>query len=128
MTFDEAEREVKKIQYPVTITFEKGTISHLLGALRLGMWLEEWCAGLVQTAIGTYDSHSLKWCWVVTDLINQIKEQTGETEEWKEYGECDVSIGNIGKWVATKCAEYEKEADEYFASQQARNDPTTEGS
>jgi hypothetical protein len=45
----------------VSIRVGKGFIPDILGALKLGIWLEDWCAGLDQTAGNCYDTQSLRW-------------------------------------------------------------------
>ncbi len=114
MTHQQTPFAAAQDQQLVTITIDKRFIPCLLGALRLGVWLEDWCACLVQSAIGTYDSHSRRWCNTIIHLIVSIKEQTGADQEWKEYAESDVTIEDIAKWVEAKCAEYSRALDEQY--------------
>ena len=93
------QEKVKKITIEVT----ERELSYLLGAIRLGVWLEDWCAGLAQTAINSYDTHSIKWCIRVLKILDEMKKQSKVTEEWKEYGEVDYAIDVIGKFVEEEC-------------------------
>jgi len=89
----------------VTIKLEKWSIKYLLGALRLGINAEDWCAGLTMTSINSYDTHSGKWIMRIAFLIDEIKRQTGEETEDMEYGECN-SLNDIQLMVNKKCKEY----------------------
>jgi hypothetical protein len=95
----------------VTITMERRRIPHLLGALRLGIWLEGACAELSHSAYQCYDSVSRRWCGDVADTIEAIKSQTGVSLEYKGDGE-DWSLKIIGTDVNTRCAELIKEDEE----------------
>ena len=98
------QEKVKKITIEVT----DRQLSYLFGAIRLGVWLEDWCAGLSQTAINTYDTHSYKWCMPVLKVLDDMKKESGVTEEWKEYGDSDYAIGLIGKYVEKECEKNNK--------------------
>lgn len=39
----------------------------------------------------------------VLRILDDMKKESGITEEWKEYGECDYPIGHIGKFVEEEC-------------------------
>jgi len=95
----------------ITIEVTDRELSYLFGAIRLGVWLEDWCAGLSQTAINTYDTHSYKWCMPVLRILDDMKKESGITEEWKEYGECDYAIEHIGKFVGEECKKNCKDWD-----------------
>lgn len=60
-------------------------------------------AGLSQTAINTYDTHSYKWCMSVLKVLDDMKKESGVTEEWKEYSESDYAIELLGKFVEEEC-------------------------
>lgn len=91
--------KVKKITIEVT----DRELSYLFGAIRLGVWLEGWCAGLTQTVINSYDTHSYRWCIPVLKVLDDIKNKSGVKEERKEYGENEYSIKLIEKFVAKEC-------------------------
>lgn len=92
----------------VTIKLKAWQIPHLLGAARLGIWLEDWCGALVQTEINTYDTHSGKWILRLAYIIDQIKQQTGIETEYKEYGSAKGWLEEIEKWVDGQCKENER--------------------
>ncbi len=96
----------------VTITLTRHLIPCLLGAARLGIWLESWCAMMYWLALDHHDSGSMKWCNSVNRLTNEIKQQTGITEEYKEYGEAEQFIDIIEKFVGDECDRYHKESKE----------------
>jgi len=60
-------------QKVVVIKLKKWQIPRLLGAMRLGIWAEDWCAALVQSGINTYDTHSGMWIFSVGTIIDSIK-------------------------------------------------------
>jgi len=93
------QEKIKKITIEVT----DRELSYLFGAIRLGVWLEDWCAGLVQTAINSYDTHSIKWCVRVLKILDEMKKESGVTEEWREYGGDDYAIELLGKFVEEEC-------------------------
>lgn len=96
------------LEKEVIIKLKKWQIPYLLGAARLGIWCEDWCAGLIQTACNSYDTHSGKWILKVGYIIDLIKEQTGIKEEEKEYG-YDDALKNIEEWVNKQCKQNEEE-------------------
>lgn len=90
------------------IKLEKWQVPYLLGATRLGIRTEDWCAYLVQTCIGTYDTDSAKWILAVGHIIDSVKHQTGVTDEEKEYGYSDPleKIENMVNDVCDKNLKY----------------------
>ncbi len=102
----------KQHQETVTISLPKESISSLLGALRLGIWLENWCANLCMTGIGTYDSHSWRWSKHILNAMDLIKKQTGIQDEFKEYGECNGFLDEMADWVNKQCDQNMKSFEE----------------
>lgn len=98
------------LEKEATIKLKKWQIPYLLGAARLGIWCEDWCAGIIQTAINSYDTHSGRWIMKVGYILDQIKEQTGIKDEEKEYG-YDDALNAIQKWVDEECLKNEKASD-----------------
>lgn len=99
----------------VVIKLKAWQVPYLLGAARLGIWAEDWCASLTQTNVNCYDTHSGKWILKVGHIIQQIKEQTGEQKEDKEYAEEQMTLELIEKFVEEECqrnCEAWKEAEE----------------
>ena len=90
-------------QKVVVIKLKKWQIPRLLGAMRLGIWTEDWCAALVQSGINTYDTHSGMWIFSVGTIIDSIKKQTGVDKEDKEYGEYEQCLKEIEIWVDKQC-------------------------
>ncbi len=101
----------------VTISLNKKNIASMLGALRMGSWLENWCAGLTMASMGTCDTRSMRWRASIEFMIEQIKSQTGIQKEWKEYGENDAFINEMLKWVNERSATLSKEFDAYIEDQ-----------
>lgn len=97
----------------IVIRLKAWQIPYLLGSLKLGIWLEDWSASLIQSSIGTYDSHSARWIAKVVYIAQQIKEQTGIQEECKEYAESQEIIALIDKWVAEECKWNDEAIKEY---------------
>lgn len=95
------------LEKEVTIKLKKWQVPYLLGAVRLGIWNEDWCAGLVQTGINTYDTHSARWVGRVVFVIEQIKTQTGITQEETEHG-CKEVLSFIQKKIDEECIKNEK--------------------
>ena len=93
------QEKVKKITIEVT----DRELSYLFGAIRLGVWLEDWCACLSQTAVDTYDTHSSRWCIPVLWILKDMKKKSVIKEEWKESGESDYAIKLISKFVKNEC-------------------------
>ena len=94
------------------ITLNDWQISYLLGAARLGIWAESWCAELVMSGIGTCDTHSGKWILRVGKIIDQVKEQTGISEEDTEYGSKSAL-----DWVEKLVKSQSKKNDAYWEKQ-----------
>jgi hypothetical protein len=98
------------LEKEVTIKLKKWQIPYLLGAARLGIWNEDWCAGLIQTAINSYDTHSARLIMKVAYILDEIKKQTGITDEDKEYA-CNEAVNIIQKWVDEECLRNEKASE-----------------
>lgn len=94
----------KKIQEDkdVVIYLKDWQVPRLLGALRLGILLEDWCASIVQNSINTFDHHSERWTSSVDYIAKQIIEQSGVMDEETEYASSSV-LKYIGKWVGAQC-------------------------
>jgi hypothetical protein len=103
------EEKVKKI----TLELTDRQLSYLFGAIRLGVWLEDWCAGLSQTAVDTYDTHSFRWCMPILWILEDMKKQSGFSEEWKGNGESDYAIELIEKFVEKECKKNRSEWKKY---------------
>lgn len=86
----------------VIIHLKDWQVPRLLGALRLGILLEDWCASIVQNSINTFDHHSERWTSSVDYIAEQIAEQTGVMDEETEYASSAV-LKYIGKWVGAEC-------------------------
>lgn len=87
------------------ITFEAtdSELAELFGAIRLGVWLEDWCASLSQTAIESYDTNSYKWCMRVLRILDDLQIKSGIKSEWKEYAEGDYPINIFQQFVDEEC-------------------------
>ncbi len=96
--------EKKKVK--LTIVATEWELSELFGAIRLGVWLEDWCATLTQTAIDSYDTHSYKWCMRVLHQLEDMEKQTGITYESKEYAQDDWAVSLIEAFVDKKASEF----------------------
>lgn len=92
----------KQEEKQVTVKLGASQIPYLLGAARLGIWAESWCATYSQTEFGSYDTHSRRWILQVGYIIKQIKKQTGIKKENKEYGDKET-LGLIEKLVQKQC-------------------------
>lgn len=103
-------QKVKKSNkdHEVVIKLKAWQVENLLGAARLGIWAEHWCAVLVQSNINTYDTHSARWILSVGYIIDSIKAQTGVVEENKEYG-MTCMLEEIEQFVDAKSKQYEKQ-------------------
>lgn len=86
----------------VVIRLKDWQVPRLLGALRLGILLEDWCASIVQNSINTFDRHSERWTSSVDYIAKQIIDQTGVMDEETEYASSAV-LQYIGKWVGAQC-------------------------
>lgn len=116
----------------LTIKLRRWQIPFLLGALRLGIWNQDWSAALVQSSIGTYDTHAAKWILRVGSIIQQVKNQTGIADEHREYATKDT-LDWIANLVFKECAKNEKELARYYEEEnrkenvhQKDNDETIE--
>jgi hypothetical protein len=96
--------EEKKVK--LTIEATKWELSELFGAVRLGVWLEDWCATLTQAAIDSYDTHSYKWCMRVLHQLEKMEKQTGITYESKEYAQDEWAVTLIEAFVDKKAGEF----------------------
>lgn len=113
--------EIDDLEKEVVIKLKKWQVEKLLGAARLGIWAEDWCAALIQTNINSYDTHSGRWILRVGYVIDEIKKQTGVIEEDKEYGRTTSVLEDIDKWVNEQCkvnvdnwAQYEEEMHQEY--------------
>lgn len=107
------EKRVSDMNNPnakVAVKLEKWQIPYLLGAIRLGIFVEHWSASLTYS-IGCSDSHSLRWKNIVTDIITTIREQTGIDEEDTEHGLWYV--GAIGELVNKVAVSVEMDHNRY---------------
>jgi len=102
----------KTAQKEFTIKLKGWQITRLIGAARLGIQAEHWCAGLVQTGAGASDMESMKWISSVRYTIDEVKKQTKVKHEDRGYGEADGVIEEIDKWVNDKCEKNEKNLEE----------------
>ena len=82
----------KEQESEVIIKLKGWQIPYLLGACRLGIWAEDWCAVLMQTASGSYDTHSAKWIFKVSHIIDTIKQQSDFDIEETEYDDTNPEI------------------------------------
>jgi hypothetical protein len=92
----------------VTIKLEKWQVKHLIGAMRLGIWSQDWCATLVQT-ISVCDTDSLRWMANVNYLIEMITAQTGVSAEERGMYADNVTLNIIQGLVNKQCQQYELE-------------------
>lgn len=106
----------------VTITLQKWQVEYLLGAARMGIWVQHWSSNLAYNAGCFADTHAGKWMLNVGYIIDQIKKQTGIDSEYKEYGDSGF-VENISKLVERQCKEWDDEHkkgyEEEHGSQQA---------
>lgn len=114
------QKEQDPDEQEVTIKLKVWQVKHLLGASRLGIWAEDWCAALWQTAHDSYDTHSGKWMCRIGYIIDQIKSQTGVTEEDTEYGDAD-ELNTIQTLVNAQCIHNKDELDRFFEEQKCHN-------
>ena len=103
---------IKQLEENVMISIPKAYVPHLLGALRLGLRLENWCASLCMTEIGTYDSWSRHWSGNISHMINSTKEQTGVQDEFKAYGCSEGWLDEMSVWVDGQCRQNTKRFEE----------------
>lgn len=104
-------KDIDVSEEQVIIKLKRWQIPYLLGAARLGIWTEDWCAGLDQTRANCYDTHSARWICRIDYIIDLIKNQTEITDEYKEYGG-DWALGIIEEWVNEECKRNEELAAE----------------
>ena len=97
----------KEQESEVIIKLKGWQIPYLLGACRLGIWAEDWCAGLMQTASGSYDTHSNKWIFKVAHIIDTIKQQSDFDIEETEYGNDEV-LNAIDYLIDAQCVTNQK--------------------
>lgn len=90
----------------VNITLDEYLIKYLLGAVNLGITLEDLCA-YDAYSYGTVDTHSLKWQLKVLLLYQEIIKQTGVIEVYKEYGDWFDKTG-IAEYVSSNCKKREE--------------------
>lgn len=102
----------KEQESEVNIKLKGWQIPYLLGACRLGIWAEDWCAGLMQTASGSYDTHSAKWIFKVSDIIDTIKQQSDFDIEETEYGDEEV-LNAIDSLIDAQCVINEKNLENW---------------
>jgi hypothetical protein len=87
----------------VVINLERWRIPYLLGALRLGMRCEDWCAEQLQTPLGSYDTYSPRWIMKIAGIIKLISIQTGIEEEYRGSGYPEI-LNYIQKLINKDCA------------------------
>lgn len=97
---------MKEKEITLTLTAPKQYFSELFGAVRLGVWLEDWCATLEQCSIDTADTRSYKWCMRVLWMLEQMQDNTGVKSEWKEYAQSEWAVSIIEEFVDKKGWEY----------------------
>ena len=120
-------REVGNDEQEVVIKLKRGQIPYLLGAARLGILVQTWCARLWYAQAGRADEHLLDYRVSVGNTIKEIKEQTNIDEETAERGYLEV----IDDFVTDQCKTYEtegilrwyEEEGKQLAAEQSRNHP-----
>src|SRR3989338_2784596 len=90
----------------VTITLKKWQVEKLLGAARMGIWVEDWCFHLRCSDSGWTDTRSGKWILRVGYIIDQIKKQTRVDYEDKAYGRETSAARKIDELVFSQCEEW----------------------
>lgn len=94
----------------ITIKATETEFENLFGAVRLGIWLEDWCTRLQCVPLNDGDTTSSKWMMRALYIVNQMKKETGITKEWKNFGEEDDFIELLDDYVCEKCNEWKEEA------------------
>lgn len=86
----------------ITIKATGTEFKNLFGAIRLGIWLENWCTWLHCVSLNDGDIASSKW--MMRALYCQSDEKrTGIKNEWKNFGEEDNLIELLDNYVNKKC-------------------------
>lgn len=111
--------EGDKIKF--TLELAERDLVELFGAIRLGVWLEDWCATLSQSASGNCDTSSYKWCMRVLSTLEKMKEKSGISYEWKEYAQDKWAISLIDDFVDTKGLEFIRNIDKEKAGLDIQN-------
>lgn len=81
------------------VELEEKDIPALLGAIELGIMLENWCAAIVQRDLNTYDTASIKWARRVESARRAIEAVAARTTPDKEYGNESVAITLLDEYV-----------------------------
>ena len=92
----------------MNIKLKKWQIVDLLEALRMGIWVEGWNSALTHSAMQEYDKYSDRWICRVGFIIDEIRKQTGATEDYATCSHYYQSAEAINKFVSEQCAENEK--------------------
>lgn len=113
--------ENKNEQYDeeVTIKLTKGEIPLIVGAMRLGCNLEDWCASYLYSCTGWTDSHSMRWMRTVFYLIDEINKQSGNKDESVEKAYSDV-IATLEEIIYKQCEKIEKELNDCWENENKR--------
>jgi len=110
------EKENKQCDSLVTIKLEKGQVPLVVGAMRLGCFLESWCAEYIYTGVGVTDSHSGRWVNTVLNLIDNINKQSGNEKECLEKADDEV-ISRLEEILYKQFDENEKELNSIWDEQ-----------
>ena len=76
----------------IKISIHKGLVGYMLGALTLGKWTEGACANLSQGWTRVCDCRSERYGFLIDEIIDDIKTETGIEVESKGYGGCKEAL------------------------------------
>ena len=92
----------------IRISINKGVVGYLLGAIHLGKWTEEACAQIIHCWSNSYDDNSKRYDSLLSQIMDDIKTETGIEEEKKGFGEHREALTFIAKSIKAevdKCNE-----------------------
>lgn len=98
----------EKWQKEVTIKLKRWQIPILLGAARLGIWLQDWCNNFVICKTGNCNTCAGRWILTVGKIIGIIKKETDMNTENKGEGQNIDILKELQHWVYQRCEEFDK--------------------
>lgn len=95
--------------HSINLKLNSRVSKNMLGALRLGLTLQNMCADMHYSSVNGSDPVAMRYTSNITYVIGEIQKQTGLNRE-DEYGghAVDIFINDIWRYVGKMCKKMDK--------------------
>lgn len=91
----------------INMELDASQVPYLLGAIRLGIWVNDWCAALSYSVRRTVDTRAGRSISHMTQIIDQIKQQTSISHEMKPDAH-SFAMKQIVDLISKECKKFEE--------------------